>query len=363
MNVLMFNRPDVFTHLGGDCVQTIKTAEALRRLGTNVTITTEYDTDPAGFDIVHLFNITRVKTTLRALAHFKKKGVPVVLSTIYWNADELESKAQKFEVTPKHMKPGKKIEYFVRKNIGSKFGRGKKQADLRNNQRLILESVRLILPNSKMERELIFRDFLEIPSHVVPNAVDRDFFSAAEPEIVFDKFNLSPGYILCAARFDERKNQLKLIECLKGTRHRLVLAGLNDEADRTEYENACIRAASNNVALLPKLDARELAGLYLGAVVHALPSWYDTPGLSSLEAGLAGCRVVASDRGSTSEYFQDMAWYCDPEDAASIRHAVERALEAPANDTLKNHILAHFTWEKTAEATLSAYRKALENIS
>ena len=70
----------------------------------------------------------------------------------------------------------------------------------------------------------------------------------------------------------------------------------------------------------------ELRQLYRAASVHACVSWYETPGLVSLEAALSGCKLVVTPGGSTREYFGEDAFYCRPDDAASIRAAVVQAL-------------------------------------
>jgi len=104
----------------------------------------------------------------------------------------------------------------------------------------------------------------------------------------------------------------------------------------------------------------ELAGIYVLAGVHVLPSWRETPGLASLEAGAAGCRIVSTSIGSAQEYFGENAWYCDPGDISSIRRAVTCALSSPLPATLRDHILACYTWEEAAKTTLEGYYQAID---
>jgi glycosyltransferase involved in cell wall biosynthesis len=93
--------------------------------------------------------------------------------------------------------------------------------------------------------------------------------------------------------------------------------------------------------------------------VHALPSWRETPGLVSLEAAAAGCRIVTTELGSTRDYFGDLAWYCYPDDFASIRRAVEMAMKAPVPADLRKQVLTQYTWQRAASATLASYEKIL----
>ncbi len=96
------------------------------------------------------------------------------------------------------------------------------------------------------------------------------------------------------------------------------------------------------------------------AKVHALVSWMETPGLSSLEAGAMDCNIVVTKKGDTQEYFENFAYYCEPDDVNSIKTALDLAYNNPVNSDLKRKILNQYTWEKTAEKTLEAYQMAFK---
>jgi glycosyltransferase involved in cell wall biosynthesis len=88
-----------------------------------------------------------------------------------------------------------------------------------------------------------------------------------------------------------------------------------------------------------------------------LASWFETTGLSSLEAAVMGCNIVITDKGDTKEYFEDIAFYCDPASPASIFAAIEKAMISPFRQELKRKIETNYTWEITAEKTMQAYRE------
>jgi glycosyltransferase involved in cell wall biosynthesis len=94
--------------------------------------------------------------------------------------------------------------------------------------------------------------------------------------------------------------------------------------------------------------------------VHVLPSYFETTGLSSLEAAVMGCNIVVTDKGDTRDYFKNDAWYCEPEDPASIRQAVEAAYDAPYNEAFRQRIFQEYTWKRAAEETLKAYMDVLK---
>jgi glycosyltransferase involved in cell wall biosynthesis len=86
----------------------------------------------------------------------------------------------------------------------------------------------------------------------------------------------------------------------------------------------------------------------------------ETPGLSSLEAAVMGSNIVVTKKGDTEEYFEDFAFYCEPDDIMSIKIAIEKAYNTQFNPKLKEKILNNYTWEKTAEKTAEAYKLALK---
>jgi SAM-dependent methyltransferase len=124
-----------------------------------------------------------------------------------------------------------------------------------------------------------------------------------------------------------------------------------------------MRVGGDNVVHIDRVPAELVASAYHAASVHVLPSWAEGAALANLEAASAGCPIVVSDRSSEFEYFGDLATYCDPADPASIRTAVEGALDARERDAerideLKRR-MADLTWERTARATVRAYTAAL----
>jgi glycosyltransferase involved in cell wall biosynthesis len=112
--------------------------------------------------------------------------------------------------------------------------------------------------------------------------------------------------------------------------------------------------------IIEHIDHKELARIYKAAKVHVLPSWFETTGLSSLEAGVMGCNVVVTRKGDTEEYFEDMAYYCEPDSIVSIKEAVMNAHAQPFHTGLKDKILENYTWQNTAKETLEAYKTILK---
>src|SRR5277367_3827015 len=83
LRVLFSSRTTLFSTPGGDTIQLLKTAESLRLLGCEVTISVDLNHSLDGYDIVHLFNLTRPQETYHQARRATRRGIPVILSPIY----------------------------------------------------------------------------------------------------------------------------------------------------------------------------------------------------------------------------------------------------------------------------------------
>ncbi len=332
MKVLFQARINYNKAIAGDSVQIDKTREYLQKIGADVTIHNAAVNNLKDFDIIHLFNIMPVTETYGFFQDARRQKIPVVLSTIYWDP----------------------AEFLKESDENGKFGLWWRET--MPQRREILNGVRYILPNSKMELDSLKKDFGVLPpAYIIPNAADK-YFAFARPERFIRKYRMK-DFILGVGRICKRKNQLRLIQAAKRLKLPLVLIGpLNDSS---YYRECRQESAGYPVTFIDTLNHHELASAYAAARVHALVSWYDTPGLVSLEAALAGCVIVSTNRGCTREYLEDLAHYCDPGDVGSIMKAVQNAWETKNNNRLRDRVLRDFTWEKAAAATFAVYQKIL----
>jgi glycosyltransferase involved in cell wall biosynthesis len=107
----------------------------------------------------------------------------------------------------------------------------------------------------------------------------------------------------------------------------------------------------------------DVARVVAGAAALVFPSWYEGFGLPALEALACGTPVVASDLPALREVLGDQAELVPPGDAAALADALARVLEDPGGEparTARRARAAAFTWRACAQATLTAYRRALE---
>lgn len=182
------------------------------------------------------------------------------------------------------------------------------------------------------------------------------------------RYELAPGYLLFVGVWEPRKNLPGLLEALALLRDRdasvrLVIAGrpgwLYDEIfERVETLNL-----ADQVRFIEHPPVEDLVGLYNGARMLVMPSFYEGFGLPALEAMQCGTPTVVSRRASLPEVVGDAGVLIDPDDPGAIADACWRLLDDPAyHAQLRAAGLAraaHFTWRETARRTLGAYRAAM----
>jgi glycosyltransferase involved in cell wall biosynthesis len=367
MRVLLQSRVSLFSGPGGDTIQICKTAEALRSLGVVCEISTELRPDLSQWDMVHLFNLTRPQEVYLQALNAVRHGKPMALSTIYLSGSDYDRDARSgVEGMVSRLMTPKMFEYtkvLARGVLNGEWNEGTRAILRHGFHNLQVEVIRMasvLLPNSHSEMQRVLRDFplaAKRPCVVVPNAVD-ELFGKRKGETIPPQLEYAKGAVMCVAAIGPRKNQLRLVRALKGLDIPLVIVG-KPSPNAMRYFEDVKRDAGPNVHIVGHMNHEDLGVYYRAAKVHVLASWMETTGLSSLEAGLAGCNLVITDKGDTREYFGDMAFYCDPGSEDSIRDAVLKAYAAPVCTELQERIRTRFNWKKTAEATLEAYCQIL----
>jgi len=139
-----------------------------------------------------------------------------------------------------------------------------------------------------------------------------------------------------------------------------VIVGKPSPNSNAYYQQLLGTAArTGNCVIAGPMDPRHLPCLYRIAKVHALVSWMETPGLSSLEAAASGCQLLITEKGDTYEYFGRLAEYCDPASIESIREGLIRAYGRKPDRSELAALRDRYTWDAAAKATLEGYSLAL----
>ncbi|WP_165929506.1 glycosyltransferase family 4 protein [Pseudocnuella soli] len=353
----MISRATLFSTPGGDTIQVCGTAEHLRRLGIDVDIrlADENNIDYSQYDLLHLFNLIRPNDLLK---HALQSGKPYVLSTIYVDYYEYEVNVRG-GVSKIFLKLFGRFGAEYIKVLGRAVKNGEKivsRSYLWQGQRKAMINLALgasyLLPNSLSEmRRIELLLGMTNKYKVIPNGIDEELF--AEP---LRKTNRQG--VICVARIEGRKNQLNLIQAMNGLDIELVIVG-RPSPNHQLYYNECRSIAGANVKFLDHMPQAELRQLYAAAKVHILPSWFETTGLSSLEAAIMGCNIVVTRKGDTEEYFGNLAVYCEPDNIESIKGAIMEAYNKPNSELTRLRIAKHFTWKIAATKTLEVYKSVL----
>ena len=354
----MIGRATLFSHPGGDTVQIIKTAEYLNKTNSvRVDVkTVSEEVNYKDFDLLHLFNISRPSDSLGII---KKAKLPYVLSTIF--VDFSEAEANHFSFSRRILKKIfgiDNIEYL--KTLGRISKRQDKLTDYKyfflgqkKSITKILKNAKLLLPNSNNEYHRLLKCYgIKQKYKVIPNAIDIEIFS--DKKGTDKKYEIFTDSIICVGQITPIKNQLNLIKALNNTNYKVFIIG-SPSSNAKRYFRKCQKIAADNINFIPYVKQDELSKIYSKAKVHVLTSWFETTGLVSLEAAYSGCNIVITNKGDQYEYFNDHAFYCDPNCPLSILEAVNKAFKAKFNHMLKRKIESNFTWEMTAKKTHEAY--------
>ena len=359
MKIAFISRASLFKNKGGDTVQIIQTAAHLRKLGARVDIfLADEKPDYTDYHLIHFFNIIRPDDIL---PHIFRTDKPFVVSTIFVDYSEYEKKARQgvsgvfFKwASPDFIEYLKALARSLTSEAKIKSSYYLFHGQRRSIQQIVKKSA-MLLPNSQSEYNRFLNSYGVPQRHrVIPNGIDASLFQPQSPDIKRES-----DLILCVARIEGLKNQLNLIRALANTSFRLIIIGAKSTNQKKYYEK-CRQEATPNVQFIDFLEQASLLDYYKKAKVHVLPSWFETTGLSSLEAAAMGCNIVTTRKGDAYEYFKDYAYYCDPASVESILNAIQLAATSDIPAGLSTMVLERYTWEVAAERTLAAYREILQ---
>lgn len=319
----------------------LKTKEYLERLGVSVNLFNQWDHRFNKGDLLHVFG--SVKEALGVMTIAKSKGVKIVHTPVIWyNWQSSLSIPYAF---------GERILCVLRQTAKTCF------PIIPSERKMMMRLADVILASSKAEADQVARYFL-IPHEKIRIAVcgTDEYYEGMDKQVFIEKYGLK-NFVLMVGRIEPRKNQLNLIRAMKNVEKLLVIIGETVSNHQAYYER-CRREAKNNVFFLGSLPmgSKELRSAYSACELFALPTWFETPGLAALEAGLSGTRIVITGGGSTREYFKDFVDYVNPASVSDIRNKIEMAMKRPKTDLLQKHLRANYLWKNTAEQTLDCYR-------
>ncbi len=203
-------------------------------------------------------------------------------------------------------------------------------------------------------------------------AADPIFKKFALPEIdssLAGRMGIRKPYILSVGTIEPRKDFVTLIKAYSLARdrdpdlgHQLVIAGRTGWKSEASYEAREKSAYTDDIIFTGRLTDEELVQLYNQARLFVYTSVFEGFGLPPLEAMSCGVPVIASDSSSITEVVGDAGIMVRPGDAEGFADSIINTLgDKDLLNRLSERSLLRaksFSWQKTAEKTLAAYRKA-----
>jgi tetratricopeptide (TPR) repeat protein len=352
-SVLFRIRSNVFSHPGGDTVILDRLSTFLKTLDIPYKIDLERSASLDEFSIVHLFNFGLPDELYKDALLCINAGVPYVITALAESRELYQSES--------HYYANALIEY-VKKGQNERVWQEiiRQSADVMPEKPLdnsfVIQNAASIYVSGESEVTFeVAKDKIE----VIPFGIDHTPVNDGAMVKVKETYALE-NFLLCVGRIEARKNQLILLKALEDVELTLVLAG-GGFTYQPEYEWAVrnFRRRGKTI-ILGRLSEVELAALYQEALVHILPSWFELPGLVTLEAAIRGTPVIAGGLGSIKDYLGNKARYIDAAYPESILSALVDTLTN--NNSVNKEHLSNFTWNFFGEKTVASYQRLLEKV-
>lgn len=238
--------------------------------------------------------------------------------------------------------------------------------------RTVRSAVRIIT-GTEFARDSIMRAYglSQDRISVIPDAANPFFRAANRAQAVRgveERFRIRAPFVLSVGDLQPRKNHIGLIHAFgrlltqyPELPHHLVLAGKDTWHGERVHEAARQSGVADRIHFPGFVSDNDLLQLYNACDCFAFPSLYEGFGLPVLEAMACGRAVVCSDTSSIPEVAGNAALLFNPAHDRDITAALSKVLLNPdlraRLERMGQAQAAHFTWSKTAEATLGLYRE------
>lgn len=222
---------------------------------------------------------------------------------------------------------------------------------------------KIIVTNSNSSKRDIERFLPPARGKVVVTPLASRFEPLELPE---DEYLSSEPYVLVIANLTPNKNiscVLKALAILRGNGRKINLVhigvDLRGELARASAENNL----SDQVISLGKVDDSTLKASARSCLCIIVASFYEGFGMPAIEAQALGVPLICSNRSALPEVAGDAALMFDPADEDALAACIIRVADEPGlrmkmrSEGFEN--ARRFSWQHTAQLTLSAFSRQL----
>jgi len=236
---------------------------------------------------------------------------------------------------------------------------------------IIVSKSIIAISNSTKEDIVRHFPFTSKKTYVTHLAYDSDKYkiNVSEKDVrrIKEKHTIVGDYILFLSTLKPSKNIESLVDAFyliksKYPQMKLVVAGKKGWMYESIYKKVEKLDLKKDVIFTGFVDAKDKPGLFKGAKVFVLPSYWEGFGLDVLNSLASGTPVVVSNAGSLPEVVGEAGILINPNDTNTIYEGILKVLSM--NDLDYNKLVEKglaqakkFSWEKTARETLKILEK------
>ena len=240
----------------------------------------------------------------------------------------------------------------------------------------IIDNSTGIITVSEYSKNDILRFFPHFPAQnifVTPLAANETYKPLDKEKCLFDvneRFNFSGPFIMYIGGFSLRKNVRGLVDAFNSIHKNiddnyklLIVGGLRDEGLKLKAYTESLPIA-DKVIFTGFIEDEYLPTLYNATTLFVYPSLYEGFGLPPLEAMSCKTAVLTSNITSIPEVVPFSEILVDPNNQKELALKLENILnDSKLRSSIENLCFERskeFTWKKTAEKTLEAYKMIIE---
>lgn len=375
MKVNFLVRNDFFSKFGGDTHQIQQYIDNMSDVHFKISTLNELDLS-VDYDLYILTNTDRMYEYIEIYNQLKKKGLlnKTAILPIHHSFEAIQEYfIQTKPFLWKFIKPFGGVYFFEKlKGIFRSFKDKKPLCGIKHiflNYKAILNEsflrTRFVIAIAQGEVDNIKVDFnisTEFKYYIIRNGVSKKFlkYLAATPLIERDID------VLVCGRVELRKNQLAIVNKLRRTNLNVTIIGAVNKNNNYYSEKFFdgIRGCGN-ISYIEAVTPDKIVEYFARAKVSLSASWFEVSSLVDIEAYAAGCYVISSCNGHSTEIIpKNKICIVDPKLDVDLEGLIQSKLENTKNQTFNASDEGfNLTWEYAGSELYHVFKKEITRIN